>query len=177
MKHWLVSLAVLLSCAGCVWRPVAYDAVEQAAVEKALDAFRQNDLLTGYFEQAAGYAVLPSALRAGTGFGGAIGDGWLFERGDVTGKVRMVEFFAGVDLGVQAYRSILFFRTLAAVQRFRSSQLEFTGQANAAALTVGRSLTPSYNEDVAIFVEVRGGLLLEASVGAQHYQFFPLPDP
>mgnify|MGYP001826319814 CR=1 FL=1 len=167
-------LTLLLAGAGCVWQPIAYDADARADTEAALAAFRENDLLAEYFAEAAGYAVLPSALRAGTGLGGALGSGWLFEGGGVTGKVLLVEFFAGVDLGAQVYRSIIFFRTPEALQRFRNSQIEFTGQANASVLTAGASITPAYSEDVAMFVEVRGGLLLEASVGGQHYEFLPL---
>ena len=37
-----------------------------------------------------------------------------------------------------------------------------------------RDARPSYHPDVAMFVQVKGGLLLEASVGTQRYDFFPL---
>jgi lipid-binding SYLF domain-containing protein len=164
----------MVSCGACVWRPVSYDNAAREATENAVAAFEQSGELERYFAEAAGYAVFPAALRAGTGFGGAFGNGWLFEGGELTGRVVLLEFFAGVDLGAQGYRSILFFRSEEALQQFRSGRLEFTGQASVAAITAGKAITPAYSRDVALFVQVRGGLMLEASVGAQRYDYFPL---
>ena len=79
----------------------------------------------------------------------------------------LLELFAGANFGAQSYRTILFFRTPEVLHKFKKGRFEFTGQANATAVTTGKSITPSYNKDVAMFVQVRGGLLLEASVGAQ----------
>jgi lipid-binding SYLF domain-containing protein len=87
----------------------------------------------------------------------------------------MFELFAGADIGVQSYRSILFFKTEKALRNFKKGSFEFTGQANAAHVVGGYSASPSYHPDVAMFVQVKGGILLEASVGTQRYDFFPLP--
>jgi hypothetical protein len=171
MKYLLL---LLVCCSGCVWQPVTYTGAQRDAATAAVVAFREGGELQRYFDEAVAYAVFPAALRVGTGLGGAYGNGWLLEDGQVTGRILLIELFAGVDLGAQSYRSILFFRNQEAVQRFRRGRFEFTGQANATAVTVGKSLTPSYAKDVAMFVQVRGGLLLEASVGAQRYQYFPL---
>ena len=88
----------------------------------------------------------------------------------------MFEVFAGANFGAQAYRSILFFRTDKSLRKFKKGRFEFTGQANAAAVTLGVGLTPSFNQEVAMFTQLRGGLLLEASVGTQRYDFFPLTE-
>jgi lipid-binding SYLF domain-containing protein len=170
----LLAWFLALCCTACVWRPVTYTEAARDAADGAIAAFRESGELQRYFEEAVAYAVFPASVRAGTGLGGAYGNGWLFEDGEVTGRVVLVEFFAGADLGAQSYRSILFFRNHAALQRFRRGRFEFTGQANATVITAGKSLTPSYATDVAMFVQVRGGLLLEASVGAQRYDYFPL---
>ena len=167
-----VCLALLLGA--CVWKPVTYGAPDREATGAALESFRSGGELARYFDEAVAWAVFPGSYRAGTGFGGAYGRGWLFEQGAVTGQVQLLEFFAGVNFGAQSYRSILFFRTESALRRFRRGRTEFTGQANATLVTAGVPITPSYNRDVAMFVQVRGGLLLEASVGAQRYDFFPL---
>ncbi|MEH6591389.1 MAG: hypothetical protein V7746_14105 [Halioglobus sp.] len=89
------------------------------------------------------------AVRAGSGVGGALGSGWLVENGDVTGRTTLFEFFIGPNLGAQA---------------------------NAAEVTVGIGVTPSYNNEVAMFTQLRGGLLVEASVGSQRYDFFHLTE-
>ncbi len=171
--RWLASLLLMVLC-GCVWSPVSYDDRARTAAEGAVAAFRDTGSLDRYFDAAVAYAVFPGSVRAGVGFGGAFGRGWLFEEGEVTGRVQLAEFFAGPQLGGQAYRSILFFRDLKSLDQFKKGRFEFSGQSNAALLTAGVALTPSYSQDVALFTQVRGGLLLEASVGAHRYDFFPL---
>jgi lipid-binding SYLF domain-containing protein len=170
----VIFLALLL--AACSWQPSCYCDNTQLSTEQAVASFRTSGELAQYFDEAVAWAVFPSSFRAGTGFGGAYGTGWLFEQDAVTGRVMMVEVFAGANLGAQGYRSILFFRNEMVLERFRRGRFEFTGQAHATVVTAGKSLTPSYHQDVAMFVQVKGGLLLEASVGTQRYDFFPLPE-
>lgn len=167
-------LVLLLLCGGCTMQPVVYDEARAAQAEAAIAAFRQYPELQPYFEEALAYAIFPGNWRAGSGFGAAFGTGWLVEAGEVTGRAMMVEAFVGANVGVQADRKILFFRSEWALDQFKRGRFEFTGQANASVGTAGKALTPGYHPDVAMFVEVRGGLMLEASVGTQRYDFFPL---
>ena len=178
MRVWKLPCALLLVAlaSACVWQPIHYSPEARSSVDNALAGFRTEEALTPFFEEAVAYVVFPTAVRGGTGFGGAFGTGWLIHRGEVAGRASMVEFFAGANFGAQAYRTILFFRTERSVEKFRSGRLEFTGQANAALAVVGVGLTPSFNQDVAMFTQLRGGLLLEASVGTQRYDFFPLAE-
>lgn len=175
IKNSLAVALLALSLLGCVTAPVVYDQERADAAEEALASFRQQETLEPFFEQALAYAIFPANWRAGSGFGGAFGNGWLFENGEVTGRALMTEVFVGPNLGIQADRKILFFRSEGALDQFKRGRFEFTGQANASAATVGKAITPGYHPDVAMFVQVRGGLLLEASVGTQRYDFFPLP--
>ena len=148
MKHVKRLLLVLVAgflSACVVWEPVRYSPEAAVPVEAAVAAFQQQPELEPLFSGAVAYAVFPGSLRAGTGFGGAYGTGWLFEDSAVTGKVQMVEFFAGVDFGAQMYRSILFFRTDKSLRNFKKGSFEFTGQANAAHVVGGKTATPSYH--------------------------------
>jgi len=175
MMRRLLSVVLVVGLWGCVWQPVVYDDSARQSVDQAVDEFRREASLEPFFEEALAYAVFPGSFRAGTGFGGAYGSGWLLESEAAVGRVTMFEFFAGADFGAQVYRSILFFKTEKALLNFKRGTFEFTGQANAAHVVGGYSAAPSYHPDVALFVQVRGGLLLEASVGTQRYDFFPLP--
>lgn len=177
MSRALLCLCLLLLQAACSWQPIRYDDAAKVKTEEAIAAFSATEALQLYFDDALAYAVFPGSVRAGTGFGGAFGRGWLFEHQEVTGRVQVAEVFAGVDFGAQVYRTILFFRTALALENFKQGRFEFTGQVNATAITAGVALTPSYSQDVAMFVQVRGGLLLEASVGTQRYDYFPLAEP
>ncbi len=169
-----LGLCLLLACAACTMQPVVYDEERAAQAEAAIAAFRQHEQLQPFFDDALAYAIFPGNWRAGGGFGGAFGTGWLVEDGAVTGRALMIEAFVGANLGVQADRKILFFRSEWALDQFKRGRFEFTGQANASVATAGKAVTPGYHPDVAMFVEVRGGLMLEASVGTQRYDFFPL---
>lgn len=178
MKHLshLLLVGLLMVTAACVWKPVTYSDKTATSVENAVDEFREEEALQPFFEDAVAYLVFPTSVRGGTGFGGAFGSGWLFEKSGLTGRATMFELFAGANFGAQAYRSILFFRTDKSLRKFKKGRFEFTGQANAAAVTLGGGLTPSFNQEVAMFTQLRGGLLLEASVGTQRYDFFPLTE-
>ncbi|MEH6593757.1 MAG: hypothetical protein V7746_26045 [Halioglobus sp.] len=174
--YHLFLAGLLIVTSACVWKPVTYSDKTATSVEKAVTEFRGEESLKPFFDEAVAYLVFPTSVRAGTGFGGAFGSGWLFESGELTGRTTMFEIFAGANFGAQAYRTILFFRTDKSLKKFKKGRFEFTGQANAAAVTLGVGLTPSFNQEVAMFTQLRGGLLLEASVGTQRYDFFPLPE-
>ena len=175
MMRVLLAMVFTAVLGACVWQPIVYDESAQESVDKALAEFRGEEALAPFFDEALAYAVFPGSFRAGTGVGGAFGGGWLLEHGDAVGRVTMFEFFAGADLGAQVYRTILFFKTEKALRNFKKGTFEFTGQANAAHVVGGYSAAPSYHPEVAMFVQVRGGLLLEASVGTQRYDYFPIP--
>ena len=170
-----VTLLLFLSSA-CVWQAPSYSEKSEAAVDNAISEFRGEDLLDPFFDEAVACVVFPTSVRAGTGFGGAYGSGWLLEAESVTGRVTMFEFFAGANIGAQAYRSILFFRSDKSLKKFKRGGFEFTGQANVAVAVVGVGMTPSFNKEIAMFTQLRGGLLLEASVGTQRYDYFPLKE-
>lgn len=173
LKLTFLTFWIVLSM-GCAMEPVVYDDERAESVEQAIASFREFDELTPFFNDALAYAVFPGNWRAGTGFGGAFGNGWLFEGGQVSGRALMIEVFIGANLGIQADRKILFFRSEESLDQFKRGRFEFTGQANASVAKAGKAITPGYHPDVAMFVQVRGGLLLEASVGTQRYDYFPL---
>ena len=111
MMRALLAMAVTAILSACVWQPIVYDESAQASVDKAVAEFRREEALVPFFDEALAYAVFPGSFRAGTGFGGAFGGGWLLEDGDAVGRVTLFEFFAGADLGAQVYRTILFFKS------------------------------------------------------------------
>ena len=143
-------------------------------LDDALSDFRAIPSLERYFEEAAAVVIIPNNFRAGTGFGGAIGKGWLIENGVISANVWHWQFLVGADLGFQVYQQILFLKDSEAVAFFKAEPFQFAGQANATALLWGAGLTPSYNEGVALFTIVDGGLLLEGSVGMHSYHVFPV---
>ncbi len=180
MKKPLLVLATIISLVtGCMNPNLGPDSVndhELASTRNAISRFQENERLQMYFDQAFAYAVYPNVVRAGMGIGGAYGSGWVFRDGLVDGKTRVLQLSIGAQIILEDYRHIIFFETQEAYQYFRDSELEFVGQANAALLVVGASLTPAYQNHVAAFSQLKVGAGLEASVGAHRYSFVPLAE-
>lgn len=147
---------------------------ELAAAEAALGEFATDERLEPFFSQAEIVAVYPNGFRAGFGFGGAIGHGLVFRGEQVIGRTSMYQVSVGANVGGQFYRQVLFFKSEAAFERLMAGAAEFAGQANLALAQAGAAGTPSFNTEVAMFTQLRGGLLLEGSVGAHRYTFRPL---
>ena len=165
----MLLVVCLVGLFGCATTSKSTEGNQQDTLAKALAPFQQRPELAPYFEQAKAYIVLPNNFRAGTGFGGAIGRGWLVVDGKVQSKVFHWQFLAGADLGFQLYKQILFLKDQAALDEFQGNVYQFAGQVNATALLWGKGITPSYHSGVALFTLVDGGLLLEGSVGLHSY--------
>jgi lipid-binding SYLF domain-containing protein len=177
LKRIILLLTLATSLSGCLLKPIDASDLDQSKVghaRAAIEAFRTNPALADFFDKAAVIAVYPNALRAGGGFGGAWARGLVFRDDMPIAHGRMLQFSAGANVGGQWYRQILFFKTVEAWEAFAKAPLEFAGQANAAVATVGLASTPSFNSEVALFTELKGGLLFEASVGAHRYGFAPI---
>ena len=173
----IVFASLALALGGCASKPYPAEKVtakQEQRVEGVVNAFKRNPDLQSYFDDCVAYAVYPWVFRAGTGFGGAVGTGWLYRDGKLSSRGYQGQFFAGANLGLQLYRQIIFFRTEAAVNAFEKSNVEFAGQVNAAAIIWGGGYTPAFNSDVAIFTDLLGGLMLEASIGAHAYTHRPV---
>ncbi len=172
-----LSLALLaaLLLAGCGMKPIPRGELAQDKVDgvlKSLARFRADARLAPFFEEAEVVAVYPVAFRGANGVGIAYGSGLVFDASDrPIGYTRMVQITAGPQVGGQFYRQILFFRTRAVYERFTRSPAEFAGQFNAAATVIGVASTPAFRDDIAVFTQLHGGLLLEASFSGHRYTF------
>ena len=65
----------------------------------------------------------------------------------------------------------LYFDSKDALQRFKDDKLEFSGQMSAVAAKSGASANAKYTDGVLIFTEEIGGLMLEASIGGQKFDY------
>jgi lipid-binding SYLF domain-containing protein len=146
------------------------DAVRDAEVTAA--AFRRADpSLSRFFSKAVGYAVFPSVGKGAAGVGGAYGAGVLFEHGKPTGRVTLTQVTIGPQIGGQAYSEIVFFQTPAAIADFKSGLLKVAAQASAVAVKAGASADAQYARGVAVFTQTQGGLMAEASIGGQRFDY------
>ncbi len=160
---------------GCGMKPIDREELADDKVEgvlKSLAAFRKEEKLTPFFEAAEVVAVYPISFRGANGVGLAYGSGLVFDQQDQPiGYTRMYQITAGPQIGGQLYRQVLFFKTREVYERFKTSPFEFAGQFNAAATVIGLHSTPSFSGDIALFTQLHGGILLEASFSGHRYTF------
>jgi lipid-binding SYLF domain-containing protein len=87
------------------------------------------------------------------------------------GKAKLKQVSIGFQLGGQAYREVIFFENKEAMDRFKQDKLEFAAQASAVAATSGASANVKYSNGVMIFTQQKGGLMYEASIGGQKFDY------
>lgn len=160
----------------------------QATMAKFKDLGNVKEMLA----QSYGYAVLPTIGKGGMGIGGAGGTGCVFAGGKHTGNVSMGQVTIGWQLGGQAYSQLILFKNADTYKEFTQGNFEFGADATAVALTYGAAAGAStqgasasagdtkgvgaWKRGMAIFTLAKGGLMYEAAIGGQKYNFKPLID-
>lgn len=143
-----------------------------ADAQEAKAAFIRTDgLMKSLFSSAYGYAIFPNVGKGGIGIGGAAGNGAVYKGSTLVGMAKMTQLTIGFQWGGQAYREVIFFETKEDLERFQENKVEFSAQASAVAATAGASANAKYKEGVMIFTQTKGGLMYEASVGGQKFNF------
>ena len=181
-------MRIFLTLLIIVMHPVAY----ADSYDGTLDVFESAPELKPYFENAHGYAVFPTAGKGGFVVGGAYGKGRVYEHDRVVGDVTMAKLSIGFQLGGQTFSEVIFFQDKRAFDEFTSGRFEFDATASAIVITVGAQaqagtagtsvsagLGPmstnqveyGYNKGMAVFIHPLGGLMFEASIGGQKFQF------
>lgn len=143
-------------------------------VEAAITRFKAADPgLERWFKEAYGYAVFPSVAKGGLIVGGGYGRGEVFRGGEMVGYSTLTQGTIGAQFGAQGFSELVFFRDRVGFERFCSDSFEFAAQVSAVAATAGAADKANYHGGVAVFVLVEAGLMVEAAVGGQKFQFAP----
>lgn len=172
----LLAIAMLVLVASAP-APAASSAVQKLRpdVERTLARFKQTDPgIARLVESAAGYAVFPRIGKGGFIIGGAGGSGLVYERGKLVGLARMSQVTVGAQVGGQVYSQLMLFQNKATLDRFKQSRFEMSAQTSAIAAASGVSRNAKYSYGMLIFTLPVQGLMAEASVGGQKFQFTPV---
>ena len=132
---------------------------------------KENPSIKEHFHSEYGFAFFPKITKGGLGIGGAGGHGLVFENKEVIGSSSLAQATFGLQAGGQQYMEVIFFENKEAMDRFKGGKLKFSGQASAVALKEGASADLAYQDGVAIFTKVKGGLMAEASIGGQKFKY------
>ena len=186
----IISLLSVLFFVGATGAAKAAASREQCL--ETLDRFRDLGNVPEMLAQSYGYAILPTIGKGGIGIGGAGGTGCVFKQGVETGKVSMGQVTIGWQLGGQAYSQLILLKNADTYQDFIKGRFEFGADATAVALTYGASATAStkgasatagdtkgiasWKRGMAVYTLAIGGLMYEASIGGQKFNYRPLND-
>ncbi len=141
----------------------------------ALTAFKNDDSsLKGLLDKSVGYAIFPDVGKAGLGVGGSFGRGEVFEGGRKIGYADVVKGSIGLQIGAQTFSELILFMNQSTLDSFKKSEFEFSADVSAVAIKSGAAATADHSKGVVVFVRTKGGLMAEASVGGQKFNFKPL---
>lgn len=173
IKTSLLAVLIIFSTAAMAqvgaWNPKA----EEKAANTITTFKEKNEKMNAYFEESYGYVVFPSIGKGGIVVGGAHGRGVVYEQNQSIGTAKMTQITVGFQWGGQAFSEVIFFKNKAAMDSFKNSNLEFSGQASAVAVTLGASVDIAYENGVAVYTLTKGGLMYEASLGGQKFNYLP----
>ena len=130
-----------------------------------------DGLMKVLFDKSYGYVIFPNVGKGGMGVGGAAGNGVVYEQNQMIGMAKLHQVSIGFQAGGQACREVIFFESKKTLDRFKNSQLEFSAEVSAVAVTAGASANAKYTKGVMVFTMQKGGLMYEASVGGQKFKF------
>jgi lipid-binding SYLF domain-containing protein len=175
-KNNVIRIAAVFLLLAAFTKPVfAQDSKQRKLIEDskmAKDAFIKSDgLMQNLFDKSYGFVIFPNIGKGGIGVGGAAGNGIVFENGNPTGSAKMKQVSVGFQFGGQVYREVIFFENEAALERFKQNKFELAAQASAVAATKGASGNVKYSDGVMIFTQEKKGLMYEASVGGQKFNY------
>ena len=149
------------------WKP-ELEADSKAEVAQMLE---DTPKLNTFMQKAYGYAIYPKITKAGLGIGGAAGKGLVYRNGAIVGSSKLTQASFGFQAGGQQYSEIIFFENSESFEKFTNNKFKFGAQASAVAITAGGSIDAAYQDGVAVFTRVQGGLMYEASIGGQKFKF------
>ena len=167
--------------------------ITEEEFEETIAAFQKAPQSAAFFDSAYGYAVFPTIGKVGFVIGGAYGQGRVYEQGRHSGNAEMTQATIGFQLGGQAFSQIIFFQDQRAYDEFTGGNFEFGAQASAIVITAGANAEAStkgtsasanagnryvkvdgqYYKGMAVFSLAKGGLMYEATLGGQKYNFYP----
>lgn len=145
----------------------------RAESDAAMTAFHSIDpTLQGLLDRAEGWVVYPSVGRAGFVAGGAFGRGVVYDRrGDQIGFSAIRQGTVGLQAGAQSFRQLVVFLTDSTFESFKSDNFEFSANMSAVAASSGGGAAADWSGGVIVFIDTRGGLMAELSIGGQQLTF------
>ena len=157
----------------------------------AVKRFKDAGESASFFNNSYAYAVFPAVGKAGFIIAGQHGDGRVYEKGAYVADASITEVSAGLQAGGQEFSEIIFFQNKGVFDSFKSGSFELGAKAQATVITLaaeGKAGTDgsnasastektnaaaagAYQNGVAVFTIVKGGLMAGISVSGQKFKY------
>jgi len=182
MRKTFLSLAVPVAAAmfivGCSSNPepkteAKKDTLHDNAVAALNRMQREDPGLRNLLDRSAGYAIFPDVGKGAAVAGGAYGRGEVYQNGQMVGYADLKQATIGLQAGGQVYGELIVFENQSALDKFKQGNYTFAGNASAVALKAGASTGTAFKNGVAVFTLPEGGLMFEAAIGGQKFDFSP----
>lgn len=180
------AISVMMLLMGLVWLP-------RAQADQYVDTINQYigiEKVKPFYQTAYAYAVFPTIGKGGAVIGAAYGSGRIYQKGKLLGDVTMSQLSIGFQMGGQVFSEMIFFEDQQALEQFTQGDgFQFGAQMSAVALTLGASASAgstgvsvgagdkqialNYINGMAVFTLAKGGLMYEATIGGQKFEFTP----
>lgn len=153
--------------------------LERAALRRDADRVmeifrRESPVVDVFLERAHGYAIFPRVTRGAAGVGAAHGSGVVYETGDVVGYAELYQATLGAQLGGQSFHELIFFEHADVMRDFKRGDYQLSANASAVAIDQGEVVGNDFRQGVAVFTLAESGLMFEASIGGQRFEFTPV---
>lgn len=146
-------------------------------IEQATAALKDMNELDASVEpmarKAYAYALLPEVIKGGLVFGGAHGQGVVYEQGQHVGYAELVLGSFGLQAGGQRYRELILFENKAALDRFKRGPIDWSGDASAVFADNGAAANARFVDGIAVIVTPIDGAMAEAVVAGQQFRYTP----
>jgi lipid-binding SYLF domain-containing protein len=176
MEFLAIATLLVAGLIGCATAPKSEEGkskIESDAEAVVARAKTNDSSLGAVLDKSAGYAVFPVVAKAAVAVGGAYGRGVLYVNGAPVGYCDLSQASVGLALGGQGYSEIIAFETPDDVKKFKEGHFALDAQATAVALRSGAGANAKYKNGVAVFTMGEAGLMYEASIGGQKFNYQP----
>lgn len=173
----VAGLSMPLAMMGCSTEPktAAQKSTLESESAAAMTSFKNADSsLQSLLDRSVGYAVFPDIGKGGLIVGGSYGRGVVWERGRMIGYSDITQGTIGLQAGAQTYSELLVFMRQEDLDKFKNGKFSLSADVSAVAIKSGAAATADPSKGIIVFVQTKGGLMAEASVGGQGFSFKPL---
>lgn len=140
--------------------------------EEAMQAFIAEDArIEEHLNNAAGYAIFPNVGKGAWILGGAAGNGVVYEKGNMVGYAELRQIDIGFQIGGQAFREIIIFRTQSALDKFKEGDFSFEGTASAVVWDKGKGESIQFKDGVGVALMPKAGAMVGISIGGQEFDY------